>query len=248
MPKTRGDWLQLLAAIGYVGLSGVFYFVLRDFLNDPAATAEQLRAAGVLGPVVYILLYWLQIFIPFLPGVSMDLVSGALWGVLVTLFLSEAAAASAGAIVIVVVRRLGLQTLDERFPALLKGSWRFLKLVERWPWTLVIISTLAGDVGYFLAGATRLPVWKACLVMGVARVPGILIYSTLGWALQNGLVAPAVADNFNALVTGVSVLTIGGLLIGVAILGRYGSRIIARLEKALETSEGAPAQDQPGQP
>lgn len=237
MPKSKGDWLQMLAAAGYIALSGVFYFALRDFLNDPEITREQLRAAGVLGPVIYLMLYGLQVIIPFLPGVSMDLVAGALWGVLAAMLLSQMGAALSGAFVVVMVRKLGLQTLDERFPTLLKGSWRFLRLVERWPWTLILISTLVGDVGYFLAGATRLAVWKTCVVMGLARIPGILIYATIGWALQSGLVAPQITESFNALVTVVSVATVIGLMVGVAILARYGSGIIERLEKALKEEE-----------
>jgi uncharacterized membrane protein YdjX (TVP38/TMEM64 family) len=241
MPKTRGDWLQIIAALGYVGVSIAFYFILRPLLNDPNATKEQLRAAGVLGPIVYVGLYTVQIFMPFLPGVSMDMVAGALWGYFGTMLLSQTSAALAGFVVIWVVRKLGLQTLDEKYPALLKGAWRFVRLVERWPWTLAIVSTLVGDVGYFVAGATGVRSWKACLVLGLARIPGITIYATLGWALQSGLVSQDVAGQFSVLVPAVSILTVIGLLVGVAILSRYGkgfiARFEARFEAALEKSE-----------
>lgn len=219
---------------GYVAVSGVFYFALRDLLDDPDLTIAQLRAAGVMGPALYMLLYGLQVIIPFLPGVSMDLVAGALWGVGGALVLSEIGAAWSGALVIVAVRRLGLQTLDKRFPTLLQGSWRFLRLVERRPLTLVLIAFLVGDVGYFLGGATRLPLWKTCLVMGAARVPAILLYAAIGWLLQSGLIAPDATEGLGTLLTVVSLATIAGLLVGVAVLGRFGGRIIARLERSLK--------------
>ncbi|GAB4462097.1 MAG: hypothetical protein Kow00120_29060 [Anaerolineae bacterium] len=234
MPKTRGDWLQLIAMLGYVVVSGAFYLALRDVLNDPELTIEQLRAAGVMGPVLYLLLYGLQVIIPFLPGVSMDLVAGALWGVPGALVLSEVGAAWSGALVIVAVRKLGLQTLDARFPTLLKGSWRFLRLVERRPLTLALIAFLVGDVGYFLSGATRLPLWKACLVMGAARVPAILIYAGIGWLLQSRLITSQGTESLGALLTAISLATIAGLLVGVAVLGRFGGRIVARLERLLK--------------
>ena len=240
MPKTRGEWFQLLAAVGYIGLSLALYFVLEPLLHDPEATAQQIRAAGILGPMVYVVLYSVQIFIPFLPGVTTDLVSGALWGFGGTLLLSQFSAALAGATLIWIVRRLGLQTIDQRFPSLLRGPWRFVRLVERWPWTLAIVSTLVGDVAYFVAGATRVKTWQALLVLGLARLPAITIYSNLGWAIQNGLVSQVAADQFNTLIPLVSIVTISGLLIGVVILSRYGKQIVDRLEKRLGENGGEP--------
>ncbi len=249
MPKTRGEWFQMFAAVGYIGLSIALYFILEPLVHDPKVAEAQIRAAGVLGPLVYMVLYSVQIFIPFLPGVTTDLVSGALWGFWGTLLLSQTTAALAGAALIWIVRRLGLQTIDSKFPSLLRGPWRFVRLVERWPWTLAIVSTLVGDVGYYVAGATRVSTWKALVVLGAARLPAIIFYSNLGWAIQNGLITQVQMDQFNSLVPLVSIITICGLMIGVVILSRYGKQIVDRLEKALqETEEAAHKQDQPSQP
>ncbi len=234
IPKTRGDWAQIIAAFGYVGVSFALYFILDPLLSDPDQTKEYIRAAGIWGPVVYMTVYSIQVFIPFLPGVSMDAVAGALWGVGGTIILSVASATIAGLVIIPGVRWLGLQTIDEKFPALLKGPWRFVRIAEKWPWTLAIVATLGGDASYFVAGATRVPLWKSLVVIGVARLPAVIAYSLVGWAVDTGRAATSITEQFSKLVPLFSVVTIVSLLIGVTILARYGNRIIDRLEEVLE--------------
>lgn len=234
MPKTKGDWLQILAALAYVGVSIAFYFILGPIFNDREATKQEIQAAGFWGGLAYIFIYSVQVFVPFLPGVSMDFVAGALWGVLGTIVLSMAGATLGGAGVIVVVRKLGLQTIDRKFPALLKGPWRFVRLAERWPWTLAIVCTIVGDVGYFVAGATRVKLWKTLVVIGVARLPSVLIYSSVGWLIESGRASKELEEQFNLVVPVIGALTVIVLLTGVAILTRYGEQIVNRLERVLE--------------
>jgi uncharacterized membrane protein YdjX (TVP38/TMEM64 family) len=239
MPKTKGDWFQIIAAVAYIGLAVAFYFILDPYLNDREGTKEQIQAAGFWGPLIYVAVYSLQVFIPFLPGVSMDFVAGTLWGIGGTVILSMAGATIGGAGVILVVRRLGLQTIDEKFPALLKGPWRFVRLAERWPWTLAIVCTIVGDVGYFVAGATRVKLWKTLFIIGVARLPSVLIYSGVGWAIERGMASHKLEEQFNLMVPAIGALTVVLLLVGVAILTRYGEGIVNRLEQALDSQDEA---------
>ncbi len=243
MPKTRGDWIQIIAAVVYIAISVVLYFVLEPFVSNPEHTQEQIISVGLWGPLLYILVYALQVFVPFLPGVSMDLVSGALWGVWGTIFLSLGTAFIAGTLVVVAVRKWGLQTLDEKFPALLKGPWRFVQLSERWPWTLAIVCTLVGDVGYFVAGATRVKTLKAVSIITIARLPAVFFYSLMGWTAHHGM-ATRLQEQFNTLVPLVAGVTVVGLLIGTVIMTRYGSQIIERLEGELDEREDTPPPEQ----
>jgi uncharacterized membrane protein YdjX (TVP38/TMEM64 family) len=244
MPKSKGDWLQILAAIGYVGVSFAFYFILEPLLNNPDQFKAEVRAAGIWGPVMYMAIYSLQVFIPFLPGVSMDAVSGALWGVVGTIILSVASASIAGVIIIPAVRKLGLQRINEKFPALLDGPWRFVRIAEKWPWTLAIVATLGGDASYFVAGATRVPVWKSVTVIGVARLPAVIAYSWVGWLVETGRASPEFVEQFSILVPLFSIVTIISLLIGVWLLSRYGENIIEKLEALLENGEDKKENDE----
>lgn len=237
LPKTRGDWIQIAAAFGYVGLSFLFYFLLEPLLNDPDQFKAEVRAAGVLGPVLYMALYSLQVFIPFLPGVSMDAVAGALWGVAGTVVLSVGSATIAGAIVIPLVRKLGLQNINEKFPALLDGPWRFVRIAEKWPWTLAIVATFGGDASYFVAGATHVPLWKSLLVIGLARLPAVIGYSLVGWLVETGRASERFIEQFSVLVPLFSVVTIVALLVGVGLMARYSERFIERLERMLESDK-----------
>ncbi|MBN1287245.1 MAG: TVP38/TMEM64 family protein [Anaerolineae bacterium] len=242
LPKTKGDWIQILAAFGYVGISFAFYFILEPLLNNPDQFKAEVRAAGIWGPIIYVLIYSLQVFIPFLPGVSMDAVSGALWGVGGTLILSVGSASLAGAIIIPVVRKLGLQNINKKFPALLDGPWRFVRIAEKWPWTLAIVATLGGDASYFVAGATRVPAWKALLVIGLARFPGVIGYSLVGWLVETGRASERFVEQFSVLVPLFSVVTIVALLVGVTLLARYSERFIDRLERLLEGNHSVKAE------
>jgi uncharacterized membrane protein YdjX (TVP38/TMEM64 family) len=120
---------------------------------------------------------------------------------------------------------------------LLKGPWRFVRLAERWPWTLAIVCTIVGDVGYFVAGATRVKLWKTLAIIGVARLPSVVIYSAIGWLIETGRASAELKSQFNLAIPVIGALTIVLLLVGVAILTRYGERIVKRLEQLLGDAE-----------
>jgi hypothetical protein len=94
-------------------------------------------------------------------------------------------------------------------------------------------------VGYFVAGATHVKLWKTLFIIGVARLPSVLLYSGLGWAIERGMASRELEEQFNLMVPVIGALTVVLLLVGVAILTRYGEGIVNRLEQALDKQDEA---------
>ncbi len=221
-------------AIGiYLALSVGLYFVLAPALADQSRLQSQIEKAGWGGVLLYISLYAAQVFIPWLPGVPLDMIGGAVFGFWETTVLSSASAALSGLIVYLVVQRVGLERIVERFPNLLDAPWRLIRVIRLQPWALVAANMLTGDVAYFVAGAAETPVLFTLVVLGALRIPNVM----LGAAIGAGLISQRLQQHLDIAITVAGIGTIIMLSIGFLVVRRYAPRWLERLEMAAQKSE-----------
>ena len=234
-PKRSTDELESLPdnvrgrmiAIGvYVLLSIGLYFVLAPAINNQKALSDHLQAAGVWGVLSYIGLYAAQMFVPWLPGAPLDIIGGATFGFWETVLLSTVSASGSGLIIYLVVRRIGLEKIVTRFPGLLESPWRLIKVIRRQPWALIAVNMLTGDVAYFVAGAARTPLLFTMILLGVMRIPSVMV----GCALGAGIISNVVENRLNPFITIATLGTIATLLTGFAIARKYLPGWLERLE------------------
>lgn len=230
--ENRIDW-RLIAIIGYVGASVALYFLLVPLMSNREQLQSSLAAAGFWGVLIYIGLYSAQMFVPWLPGAPLDIIGGATFGFWETNFLSTLSASASGLIIYIIVRRVGLEAIVARFPSLLDAPWRLVKIIRRQPWSLIAVNMLTGDVAYFVAGAARIPVLFAIVLLAIQRVPSVMIGSALG----AGIISNVLQHKLDIMVAVASIVTIVGLTIGFAVARKIVPGWLDRLEASEETTD-----------
>ncbi|GAB4576433.1 MAG: hypothetical protein Kow0077_32760 [Anaerolineae bacterium] len=221
---------RLIAIVVYVILSIALYFILTPLMADRDQLHSTLEAAGVWGVLLYIALYSAQMFVPWLPGAPLDIIGGAVFGFWETNFLSTFSATTSGLIIYVVVRRIGLEKIVERFPDLLESPWKLVKIIQRRPLAIVAVNMLTGDVAYFVAGAAKISVAFTLGVLAIMRVPSVMVGSALG----AGIISNVLQQKLDIMVTVASIGTVVALSIGFAIARRFLPGWLKQLEAALD--------------
>lgn len=224
---------RLIAIGAYLALSVGLFFILSPMMSDQGELQDQLRNAGSWGVLFFIVLYALQVFIPWLPGAPLDAIGGATFGLAETLLLTSLASTFCGLIVILVVQRVGLETLVSRFPGLLEAPWRLVRVIRHKPVSILAVNLLTGDVAYFVAGAARTPLLFTLVVFAVMRLPSVTIWASLG----AGLISTTLGEQLNSVTIIGTVITVAGLLMGLTLANRYLPGWLERLETDAEKSE-----------
>lgn len=229
--ESRFNW-RLLAIIAYIALSIGLYFILAPLMADVDQLQSHIEAAGVWGVMLYIGLYSAQMFVPWLPGAPLDIIGGATFGFWETNLLSSLSASASGLVIYLIVRRIGLEMIVNQFPDLLDAPWRLVKIVRRQPWSLIAVNMLTGDVAYFIAGSVGTPVLFTVVLLGVQRIPSVMVGSALG----AGIISNVLQQKLDIMVAGASIITVVGLMIGFAIARKIVPGWLERLESNTENS------------
>ncbi len=225
---SKGVRSRLLAIGFYVALSIGLYFLLAPIFADPEHLGAQLEAAGVLGIVAYLVLYSAQMFVPWLPGLPLDMIGGATFGFWETTVLSTISASGSGLIIYLAVRRVSLEAIVARFPGLLESPWRLVKAIKKQPWSLIAVNMLTGDVAYFVAGAAPLSLLFTMILLGVMRIPSVM----LGTAVGAGIISQVLRERLDVLVTVGSIGTVITLSIGFMIARKFLPGWLEQLESS----------------
>ncbi len=214
--------IVLFAALAAAILLAYLY---RDLLNV-AALESWIKAAGALGPVLYMTVYAIATVL-FLPGSVLTLAGGALFGpVWGTLYSLTGATLGATAAFLIArylasdwVSRKASGWTKQLIEGVEKEGWRFVafvRLVPLFPFNLL----------NYALGLTRIGLVAYIVASYVFMFPGALAYTYLGYAGRE-----AVAGGEGLIQKGLLALALLGL---VAFL----PRLIKRLRGAPATAEG----------
>lgn len=153
---------------------------LKDFLSSGPRLRVWVVGLGPWAPVGLILLNVVQIVIAPLPGQLFDVAGGYVfgpwWGTLyglVGVFFGSACAAS-------LARLFGRPLLSRLFTPEQLEAWAGLPRVNSLRTWILLLMLPVGDIGYFVAGLTRLPVAKLALAALVSHIPAVFLASLIG--------------------------------------------------------------------
>lgn len=170
-PALPERWQQTLELLGSGDLEAA-----RDHLN------RLLEAATIPPELAFIGLQVLQVLLAPIPGQLVGLVSGYLFGFWIGLGLTMAGLALGTALAIGLARLLGEGVVRRFLPQ--KHLDRFDELVGGgglWNFFLIfLLPVFPDDAACFLAGLTRLSLWKLVGVAVLGRLPGMAVLTFVG--------------------------------------------------------------------
>jgi uncharacterized membrane protein YdjX (TVP38/TMEM64 family) len=199
--------------------------------KDPDAVRAWLEALGPWGPAGLIALFVLQMLIAPIPGYFFQVVAGYLFGWAWGAFYATIGMLIGGVLAMTLARVYGRPLVQRAVGADRLQRWENVThLNSLGLWFLLMLGPL-GDVLFFFAGLTTLPVWKIMAVAVVVRAPAMTVSAAVG-AGQLDWRSPWV---------------IGGLIVlmCIGVLGvRYQSRV-ERLVARYTTPSTQPEATQP---
>jgi len=204
----------LLAA----GISGVILWVLLNRNQfDPATLDGWLASFGVLGPLVYVILYAIGT-VAFVPGSLFALAGGVLFGPVWGSVLNLAGATLGASLAFLTARYLAGDWASRKAGGSLKKlvsgveaeGWRFVAFVR-------LVPLFPFNLTNYAFGLTRIGFLPYVITSFICMAPGAIAYTWLGYAGRE-----AVAGNSSAIKYGLLAL---GLLAAIVFLPLLFSRL-----------------------
>ncbi len=174
----------LLLAVGAAALAAATVAVQRAVpgLTDPVWLRARVRGFGVFGPLAFVGLQATQVVVAPVPGQVLAFAGGYLFGTVHGAAYSLLGAALGSTVAFLLARRFGRPYVERVVTAETLDA--FDDVVDRdGAFALFLVFLVPGlpdDVVCFVAGVTRIPVWKLVAVSVVGRVPGFLLVSHAG--------------------------------------------------------------------
>jgi len=197
--------LHIVISLSAVALLGFIIYIAWPFfsaLGNPEKVREMIVEAGAWGPLVFILMQVVQVFVAPIPGQVVGLIGGYLfgpfWGVVYTMI----GATIGFTLIFVLVRKFG-RPFVERFVSK-KALNKFDHFAgEKGAMVFFLIFLLPAfpdDIISFIAGLTTIKIRTLILVSLVGRLPGHVLLCLTG----NGLAY----ENLNYIIATIAVAVI----------------------------------------
>jgi uncharacterized membrane protein YdjX (TVP38/TMEM64 family) len=234
-------WKRVLVSvllIAGVVLAIRYHRQILDFLGDEAQVAAWLDRLGPLGPLGLIALNALQVVVAFIPGYITQVAGGFLFGFPMGAIYGIIGMALGGVVAISLSRLLGRPLVVRMVGETRLERWENVAHLNSLPiWFFLMLGPF-GDIPYYIAGLTTLPIWKIIAVAALVRTPTVFVAAAVG---------AGVIDYRNpVLIAGAVILVIAAL---VAL--RYRSRLERFVDEVVLprvvrlTSRDPSAQDAP---
>ncbi len=168
-------------ALFIILISIIFIKNFGAVVENPVEIRKIMTNYGIWAYLLYFLLYVFQIFFAPVPGTVLNIASGMLFGPLKGFLLSWAGAITGGFLAMVIVRYLGRKIL---YFFLEEKKVEFEKQITKRGLPLIIFLAIfpnpVGDGIFYLAGLTNIPLKILTGIIGLCRIPGILVYVIAG--------------------------------------------------------------------
>jgi uncharacterized membrane protein YdjX (TVP38/TMEM64 family) len=219
-------------AAALVATAIVSWHPLVQLMTDAGRARAWLTSLGPWGPAAMILASAGQIVFAPIPGYFVQLAGGYLFGAVPGTLYGVSGMLTGGALAMTLARRFGRPFVQHWFGAERVGRWeRATHANATWVWFLLMTGPV-GDLPYYLAGLTQVPVWKILGIVLITRGPAVGMAAAVGAGAVN--LSPQ-------LLLGIllAVLLLGILLfrVGRPFARRFESFVLQRLAVATETSQ-----------
>jgi uncharacterized membrane protein YdjX (TVP38/TMEM64 family) len=126
---------------------------------------------GPLGPAAFFMLNVVQIVVAPVPGYPVQVLGGVLFGVVAGSLYTVAGMVAGGTLAAWLGRRLGRPWLEKRLGAATLAHWSAVAHIDSfWTWWLLLLIPI-GDIPYFFAGLSKIPLPRLALVILTSRGP-----------------------------------------------------------------------------
>ncbi len=194
-------WLPRVAVLVFVAVVIIWAATNREQL-DPAAIDSWIRDLGILGPVVFALLY-IAATVAFLPGLIFSLLGGALfgpvWGSLINLVAATLGASLAFVVARYLVQDWAAEKAGGRLRRMITGveseGWRFIALVR-------LVPLFPFNLTNYALGLTRIPLGTYMLTSFICMAPGAVAFTWLGHAGKEALEGNSASIQYGLLALG----------------------------------------------
>ena len=156
---------------------------IASFLGDEARVQAWLDQLGPLGPLGVIALNALQVVIAFIPGYAMQIAAGFLYGFPLGALYGAIGMTLGGIIAMSLARLYGRPLVVRMIGHSRMARWEDVARLNSLPIWFFMMFGPFGDVPYYIAGLTRLPVWKVIVVAVLVRTPAVMVAAAVGAGL-----------------------------------------------------------------
>ncbi len=182
-PETSRRILKIVSVIGLLAVIGlaVWGFATGFFTNQEAIRAV-LERAGIWAPAVFLLIHFMQILVPVIPGGAALTVGvimfGPFWG-----FLYNMIGNCGGSLIaFLLARRLGrafvehfadeeqIAKYEQKLTQSEKGFTAFFAVA-------ILLPFMPDDLLCMIAGLSKMPTRRFLLILCLLKIPTILVYS-----------------------------------------------------------------------
>jgi uncharacterized membrane protein YdjX (TVP38/TMEM64 family) len=180
------SWLKILlvAGLAVVAMLAVRYWrEVAAFVSNPEELRAWLARLGPLGPLGLIAFNTIQVVVAPVPGYPVQIASGYLFGWW---------QGSLYAVIGMILGGLLAMTLARVYGRPLVQRVVGVERLERWEqvahlnslavWFVLMLGPL-GDAPYYIAGLTKLAVWKLLAIVLLVRTPSVMVSTALGAGL-----------------------------------------------------------------
>lgn len=180
-------WMKRVLLVGLVILAVVlaarYARPAFEFLSNEQQLEAWLDRLGPLGPLGVIGLNALQVVVAFIPGYAMMIAAGYLYGFPLGAVYGAIDMALGGLIAISLARRYGRPLVVRMVGASRLEHWEDVAHINSLPvWFFLLLGPF-GDVPYYIAGLTKLAVWKIIAIALLLRTPAVFVAAAVGAGL-----------------------------------------------------------------
>lgn len=162
---------------------------LLQFVSEPEKFRQWVDSHGLLGPLAFLGMMLLQVFVAVIPGEPLEIGAGYAFGAVQGTILCILGAAIGSTLVFLFVRRFGVRAVEVFISREKIQSLRFLQNTRRVHLFLLVAFLLPGtpkDVLCYVAGLTTLKLGPFILISSICRLPSIVTSTIGGSALGSG--------------------------------------------------------------
>lgn len=162
---------------------------LLQFVSEPDKFRQWVDSHGLLGPLAFLGMMVLQVFVAVIPGEPLEIGAGYAFGAVEGTILCILGAAIGSTLVFLFVRRFGVRAVEVFISREKIHSLRFLQNTRRVHLFLLVAFLLPGtpkDVLCYVAGLTTLKLGPFILISSICRLPSIVTSTIGGSALGSG--------------------------------------------------------------
>lgn len=162
---------------------------LLQFVSEPEKFRQWVDSHGLLGPLAFLGMMVLQVFVAVIPGEPLEIGAGYAFGAVEGTILCILGAAIGSTLVFLFVRRFGVKAVEVFISREKIQSLRFLQNTRRVHLFLLVAFLLPGtpkDVLCYVAGLTTMQLGTFVLISSVCRLPSIVTSTIGGSALGSG--------------------------------------------------------------